>query len=67
MYKDHKVEGGYRPVVSGCSSNTLGLSNTLSEIVESICMAVESPYEVISGEDMLSRVSKCNERLKKAS
>ena len=22
MYKDHKKEGGYRPVVSGCTSNT---------------------------------------------
>ena len=35
MFKDHKIEGGYRPVVGGCSSDTLGLSNTLSEIVAS--------------------------------
>ena len=33
MYKDHKAEGGLRPVVGGCSSDTLGLSNTLSELV----------------------------------
>ena len=63
MYKDHKAEGGYRPVVGGCSSDTLGLSNTLSEVVKSICMSVDEPYEVISGEDLLSRISKCNERL----
>ena len=37
MHKDHKKEGGYRPVVSGCTSNTLGLSNLLSDIVESLC------------------------------
>ena len=37
MYKDHKKGGGWRPVVSGCNSNTLGLSNLLSDMVESIC------------------------------
>ena len=30
LFKDHKDEGGYRPVVGGCTSDTLGLSNTLS-------------------------------------
>ena len=64
MYKDHKTEGGYRPVVGGCSSDTLGLSNTLSEVVESICMSIDEPYEVISGEDLLSRISSCNEHLR---
>ena len=64
MYKDHKVEGGWRPVVGGCNSDTLGLSNTLSELVESVCMSIESPYEVISSEDMLSRISVCNERIR---
>ena len=65
MYKDHKSGGGYRPVVSGCNSDTLGLSNTLSEIIESVCMATESPYEVISSEDMLSRIVECNKEIKK--
>ena len=46
MFKDHKEKGGWRPVVSGCVSNTLGLSNMLSEIVESLCVSVENPYEV---------------------
>ena len=64
MYKDHKVEGGWRPVVGGCNSDTLGLSNTLSELVESVCISIESPYEVISCEDMLSRISVCNERIR---
>ena len=52
MFKDHKEGGGWRPVVSGCSSNTLGMSNLLSEVVESICSSVEDPYEVISSTDM---------------
>ena len=65
MYKDHKQEGGYRPVVGGCSSDTLALSNTLSEVVESVANAKESPFEVISSEDMLSRVTECNRKLEK--
>ena len=65
LYKNPKVEGGFRPVVSGCSSDTLRLSNTLSEIVESICMRVENTYEVISSEYMLSRIHGCNENIKK--
>ena len=63
MFKDNKVEGGYRPVVSGCNSDTLALSNTLSEVVEAVCMAIDEPYEVISSEDLLSRVYKCNNQL----
>ena len=55
MYKDHKVEGGYRPVVSGCNSNTVGISTLLSDIVESVCNAIEDPYEVISSEYMIYR------------
>ena len=49
--------------MGGCSSDTLGLSNTLSEIVESVAMAVNGPYEVISSEDMLSQIQKCNQKL----
>ena len=62
MYKDHKLEGDW-PVVSGCNSDTLGLSNTLSELVESVCMAVDQPYEVLSSEDMLSRIKKWKEQM----
>ena len=64
MVKDHKIEGGYRPVVGGCNSDTLGLSNTLSEVVESVCNAVNTPFEVISSEDLLRRAQECNESLK---
>ena len=64
LFKDHKTEGGYRPVVGGCSSDTLGLSNTLSEVCESVANAVSDPFEVVSSEDMLSRVASCNDKLK---
>jgi len=60
LYKDHKKEGGYRPVVSGCTSNTLGLSNMLSDVVESLCMSVEEPFEIISAEDLLARIDVFN-------
>ena len=48
-----------------CNSDSLGLSITLSEIVESVCMAIEKPFEVIISEDMLNRIAKCNDKIKK--
>ena len=56
MHKDHKKGGGFRPVVSGCGANTLGLSNMLSDIIESLSMSIEQPFEVISNEDMLAHM-----------
>ena len=63
MYKDHKKGGGWRPVVSGCSSNTLGLSNLLSDIIESVCQSISNPFEVISSEDMLAHLNKFNKEV----
>ena len=60
LYKYHKKVESWRPVVSGCSSNTLGLSNMLSDIVESICSSMSTPLEVISSEDLLSRIENFN-------
>ena len=37
-----------------------GLSNLLSDIIESVAYAVDDPFEVISSEDLLSRVEKFN-------
>ena len=65
MYKDHKAEGGFRQVVGGCSSNTLGLSNLLSEVLESLASSRKDPYEVISTEDMLARIDDANEKIQK--
>ena len=64
MFKDHKSKGGYRQVVGGCSSNTLGLSNMISEVLESVAAAIKDPYQVISSEDLLARISDTNEEIK---
>ena len=63
MFKDHKRDGGYRPVVSGCTSNTLGLSNMLSDVVESLCQSVREPFEIISSEDLLARIEGFNREI----
>ena len=53
-YKDHKsVPGKTRPIATGCSSNTLALSNSVSTLVEAVASASEEKMEVISSEDML--------------
>ena len=56
LYKDHKVGDKTRPVASGNESYNLGLSNGLSEVMESVAKAIKSPYSVISAEDMLARI-----------
>ena len=53
-YKDHKSEPGKtRPIATGCSSNTLALSNSVSTLVEALANAEETKREVISTEDMI--------------
>ena len=63
MYKDNKVEGGYRQVVGGCSSNIVGLSNMISEVLESVASAIDNLYAVISSEDMLARINDANMKI----
>ena len=58
MYKDHKKEVKSRDVASGSTSNTLGLSNVISEIVEAVSASAKENYEVISGEDMIANIEK---------
>lgn len=63
LYKDHKVEPSKsRPVVTGCSSNTLGLSNSVPDVLESVANSETKPYEVISSEDMLAATKRFNEK-----
>ena len=63
LYKDHKAEPGKtRPVVTGCSSDTLGLSNSVSDVLESVANSEDEPYEVISSEDMLAATKVFNEK-----
>ena len=64
LYKDHKLGNKTRPVASGNESFNLGLSNGVSELLESVFRAIRHPYSVISSEDMLARVSRFNEEKK---
>ena len=64
LYKDHKQGNKTRPVASGNESFNLGLSNGVSEVLESVAKAIEAPYSVISAEDLLARVSKFNQELR---
>ena len=68
LAKDHKArEPGQlpatQPVVSGCSGMLLSLSNLLSDHLESLANIRENPIEVISTEDMLSRIDIYNENV----
>ena len=60
MFKDHKPGNKTRPTATGCSSNTLGLSNAVAEILESVSIAEPRRYNCISSEDMLARIHKSN-------
>ena len=63
-YKDHKnVPGKTRPIATGCSSNTLALSNSVSMLVESLANAETEKHEVISTEDLLYNAVKHDEKV----
>ena len=46
--------------MTGCSSNTRGFSNCVSDLLESVNKANEDPYECISSEDKLARIERFN-------
>ena len=60
MYKDHKEGDKTRPTATGHSSNSLGLSNAVSEVLEAVANAEQHRYNTISSEDMLARVNEYN-------
>ena len=58
-YKDHKkVPGKTRPIATGCTSNSLALSNSVSSLVESLANSETNKHEVISTEDLLHNAKK---------
>ena len=63
MYKDHKAGNKTRPTATGHSSNSLGLSNAVREILEAIASSEDHRYNTISSEDMLSRMHKFNKKI----
>ena len=52
-------------MTTGNESFSLGLSNGISEIMESVAKAIKDPYSTISSEDMLARFTEYNENLEK--
>ena len=63
LIKDHKATLAVRPVVTGCSGNSLGLSNSVSDLLEAVANSVIDAYEVISSEDLLAEVHECNRKV----
>ena len=60
--KDHKSGDKTRGIAIGCTSNSRWLSNSVSDILEAVANNEREPYEVVSTEDMLSRVHKANKK-----
>ena len=63
LLKDHKLTLAARPVVTGCNGNSLGLSNSVSDFLESIANSILNAYEVISSEDLLAKIAECNRKV----
>ena len=60
LLKDHKEGNKTRQVVSGNSSNTIGLSIIASVFLEAVAASIENPFEVNSSEDLISRFEEVN-------
>ena len=60
--KDHKSGDKSRGIVTGCTSNSKGLSNGVSDVLEAVANNEKDAYEVCSSEDMLSRVHEANKK-----
>ena len=63
LLKDHKEGEKTRPVVTGCTSNTLGMSNNTASIMEAVAASFETPFESISSEDMISKTKEYNKKI----
>ena len=66
LHKDHKKEPDKtRPVATGNTGNTNGFSNSVSDLLESLANSEPDPYESISSEDMLNKITIYNENVRK--
>ena len=63
MHKDHKPGIKTRPTATGHSSNSLGLSNSVAEVLESVANSEKNRYNTISSEDMLNRMHGYNKKI----
>ena len=70
LVKDHKKMGANglpktRPVVTGCSSYNVGMSELCSEVLEGVFKNMKQKVGMISLEDLLSRLHNFNEMIEK--
>jgi hypothetical protein len=62
LLKDRKAGNKSRAVLTGNSSNSVGLSITVSMFLEAIASSIEGPYEVKSSEDLIAVFEEVNEK-----
>ena len=62
LFKDHKPGRKTRPIVTGITSNTRSLSDLVANLMESVANIDKSGFEVISGEDNLTKKEVSNEK-----
>ena len=62
-YKDHKPGKKTRPTATGNSSNKLGLSCAVAEVLEAVAATEPNRYNTISSEDMMARIKTYNTRV----
>ena len=66
VYKDHTNEPGKsRPIVTGNSGKTRGLSNSVANLLESVANSINNTFERISSEDMLYSTKEANKKIAK--
>ena len=63
LLKDLKDGDKTRPVVTGCTSNTLGMSNNTASVLEDVAATEEDTFESISSEDMLAKTKDYNKNV----
>ena len=60
LHKDHKKDLQVRPLVTGNTSNTRGMSIMVAQVLESVADSITTPFEVISTEDFLAKLQQLN-------
>ena len=64
MYKDRKTGDKTRPTATGNTSNKLGVSSAVTELLEVVSAAESDWYNSISSEDMMAKTREYNEIIK---
>ena len=61
LLKDHKDGDKTRSVVTGNTSNSVGMSIIVSMFLEAVAASIDDPYEVNSSEDLIATIEEVNE------